>query len=327
MGAPCCKQGPAAEKHLKGYLAWREAAIVSHGCLAEAHKGSQDPLSEDVVQVASDLHERVKAFLASDAVLGKPGFTPEGVEELKPKDSDWRGFSRWMIDRVHGVNQLGGPRVKVVSWKTLRQLGRFPKFPTESGHILDAEVLLKEYARIQDDKGKVEGRVICFSFFSHRWERPSRVGAGAHPDSEDHKKAKALAKFGEFGSCPIFAEHHGFDYYFWVDYSSIDQVNSAPKEMGIAALSAYVASCIQMIMYNSETAEYEPRAWTRLERMMGYTYCACPLFKYLDDSYPYRPIDVDGIISQNPACFKKGEEAATPTGPTPASRTATTSPL
>merc|ERR1719362_2301013 len=170
--------------------------------------------------------KRVEEFLSSEEVLGKPGFTPEGVEQLKPKDSDWRCFSQWLLDRIQGVNKLGGPRVLVVSWKTLRSLGRFPAYPMESEHVLDAEHLLREFIRVQDDHGKVDGRVICFSFFSHRWERPFKDGE-AHPDSHDHKKAKALAAFGEFGSCPIFAPHRDFDYYFWVDFCCIDQVNSS----------------------------------------------------------------------------------------------------
>jgi len=307
MGVACCKEKPKSDLRAVGYLGWREAALLSVDSKISVYAASRDPLADHVVQKAGDIGNRVQDFLASDDVLSKPGFTPEGVELLKQKDSDWRGFTQWLLNRIRSVNDLGGPRVMLVSWKTLRNLGRFPMYPMESEHILDAERLLKEYARVQDEKGKVDGRVICFSFFSHRWERPSWEG-DAHPDTEDHKKAKALAMFGEFGTCPIFAPHHDFDYYFWVDYCSIDQVNPSPKELGVTKLCAYVAACIQMIMYDSETAEYEPRAWTRLERMMGYTLCACPLFKYLDDSYPSKPIEVDDIVSKRPETYAKSED-------------------
>jgi len=291
-----------------GFLGWRERALVQkkHRVVI-ARQALDDPLDDDLVENSDDISEHVQQFLTDKEVLGKPGFTPEGVEKLREKDSDWHVFTDWLVDRVRTVNQLGGPRVKLVSWMTLRLLGRFPMLPTESEHILDAERLLEEYSRLQDDKGKVDGRVACFSFLSHRWERPS-LGADAHPDSESHKKAKALAKFGEFGTCPIFAPHHAFDYYFWVDYSSIDQVNPIQKELGVAKLCAYVAACIQMIMYNSDTVEYEPRAWTRLERMMGYTYCACPLFKYLDDKYPHETLVVDEVVDKHPNTFTKDED-------------------
>jgi len=78
--------------------------------------------------------------------------------------------------------------------------------------------------------------------------------------------------------------------------------------MGVTMLSAYVAGCIQIIMYNSSTANYEPRAWTRLERVMGYTYCACPLFKYLDDDYPKKPMNIPAIMSKQESTFQLNQK-------------------
>lgn len=303
----CCHDGAKGLDPAYVVLGWRSAALTCRceddetGALTRMVTDGSAGTWESEGTISS-----VESFLSSDTLLKEPGFTPEGVEALKPAGSDWRGFSAWLLKRIRAVNGLGGPRFMVVSWKTLQHLGRFPMFPTESEHILDAERLLEEYASLQDKEGKVEGRVVCFSFLSHRWERPDLNASKAHPDSAGNKKAKALAKFGEFGTCPIFAPNHDFDYYFWVDYSCIDQVNDIEKFAGISKLSAYVAGCIQIIMYNSLTADYEPRAWTRLERMLGYTYCACPLFKYLDDKYPHEPIDIDTIVKRDPSTFTKG---------------------
>uniref|UniRef100_A0A7S1SFK3 Uncharacterized protein n=1 Tax=Alexandrium catenella TaxID=2925 RepID=A0A7S1SFK3_ALECA len=306
MGVVCCREASCGGKDTDSLLGWRAAAAVSR--LIATHAS----LSQEVEATVADpdsLRTSATKFLASEEVLSNPGFTVEGVAKLKPEGSDWRGFIDWLLKRVRDVNGLGGPRFMVASWLSMKQLGRFPMNPADQEHILDAEYLLEHYKTIMDDKGKVGGRVICFSFFSHRWERPSsKAGGGGHPDSHDHKKARALAKFGEFGSCPIFAPHHDFEYFFWVDYLSIHQVDPTEKSLGVSVLCAYVAACIQIIMYNSDTVEYEPRAWTRLERLLGYSYCACPLFKYLDDGYPTKPVDVDTVVKRSPSTFKKCEE-------------------
>jgi len=305
MGASCSEQAEPSqgccrpvdpeveaprEEGDHGPLGWRRAAALV----------TPETAAADVPH--GELGERVHAFLASQEVLGNPGFTKDGVAALKPQYSMWHGFVEWLLKRVRSINALGGPRMQVVSWLTLRELGRFPQMPTDHSHILDAERLIEEYMIMMDEYGKVDGRVICFSFFTHRWERPD--GDDPHPDSIDHKKAKALAAFGAFGSCPIFLKHT-FDYYFWVDYSSIHQTEQSAKTLGVAKLGAFVAGCIQMIMYNSSTAEYEARAWTRLERLLGYTYCACPLFKYLDDDYPHKELDLDKVVARSPQSFRK----------------------
>jgi len=116
----------------------------------------------------------------------------------------------------------------------------------------------------------IEGRGLCISFFSHRWERPSRDPAEAHPDSTDHKKAFALSMYGKFGFCSVFSPTHHFDYYFWIDFAGVNQYNLREKHLGMSVLCAFAAATVEIIMYNSSTASYEPRAWTRLERMLGY---------------------------------------------------------
>ncbi len=124
----------------------------------------------------------------------------------------------------------------------------------DSAHIIDAEKLVEAWIEQQDETGKVEGRALCISFFSHRWERPSMDPLQAHPDSLEHKKAFALSKYGEFGFCSVFSPVHYFEYYFWVDVAGINQYNLREKCLGVSALCAFVAASVEIVMYNSFTA-------------------------------------------------------------------------
>ena len=97
---------------------------------------------------------------------------------------------------------------------TIAQLGRLPRWPQDAAHILDAESVCEEWIKTCDAKGKVDGRALCMSLFSHRWSRPSLNPSEAFPDTAENDKAKALARYGKGGQCPIFAPHHEFDYYY-----------------------------------------------------------------------------------------------------------------
>merc|ERR1719195_1247752 len=105
----------------------------------------------------------------------------------------------------------------------------------------------------------------------------------AHPDSVCHKKAKTLAEYGRLGTCPIFEPNHRFDYYFWIDFAGIHQHDPWDKVLGICKLPVFVAACTELAFFNSSSTAYEPRAWTRVERMLAYTFTASPLLVYLDD--------------------------------------------
>merc|ERR1712008_236336 len=143
------------------------------------------------------------------------------------------------------------------------------------------------------------------TFFSHRWERPSHDVSLAHPDSDTNKKALALAQYGSRGTCPLFEPHHQCDYYFWVDYAGIHQHDPWQKVMGICKLPVFVAACTELAFFNSNTTNYEARAWTRVERMLAYTFTVSPLFAYLDEDYPSKPLDLDAIIARDPKSFRK----------------------
>merc|ERR1719183_983146 len=230
---------------------------------------------------------------------------------LLDSDADWTPFVHFQLRRVRAVNALGGPRMRVVWHKTFRVLGRIPRYPEDAAHILDAEKAIEAIIAHMDGQGKVviaaagygdrdgeedgdgdgdraEGRVFCAKMFSHRWERSSPDPACAHPDDPAHKKARALAEYGRGGVCTVVAQQR-FEYFFWVDYAGIDQRPGTPwKALGIAKLPAYIASCIETIFYLSRTPglQYEPRAWTRLERMLSYVYNSCARrFVLLDEEY------------------------------------------
>jgi len=210
----------------------------------------------------------------------------------------------------------------VVWWGTLLEDRQLPQYPCDWSRILDAEALLLAWLENMDDHGKVDGRAVCLTFFSHRWERPSTDVSLAHPDSVCNKKALALAQYGSRGTCPIFEPHHKFDYYFWVDYAGIHQYDPWQKVLGICKLPVFVAACTELAFFNSNTTSYEPRAWTRVERMLAYTFTVSPLFVYLDEGYPSQPMDVDAIIARDPESFQKDASGAlrlvirSPWGPT-----------
>ena len=294
----------SAETVLPGYLSWR-AASVAEKVKKEKKPAALKPFMtfQSVESTAAEVLEAVQTYLKSDA---STAMVMPPLDAFMPADADWSGFAHFLLGRVRASNALPGPRMRIVWWKTLEELGRIPRWPDDCGHVLDAEALLEAHIREMDSKGKVDGLAPCISFFSHRWERPSMSG-GAHPDSADHKKSKALASYGRACTCPIF-EHHKFDYYFWIDFNGIDQDDMNDKVLGICKLPAYTASSIETIFYNSSTTKYEPRAWTRVERVLSYTYTLSPLFVYMDDKYPTEPCDIDLICAAQPDAFIKHSE-------------------
>jgi hypothetical protein len=196
--------------------------------------------------------------------------------------------------------------MRVVWHGTLKAIGHLPRWPQEHEHILDLESLCLEWMKRQDDMGKIDGRAMCVSLFSHRWERPSLNPSEAHPDTPDGSKAKALARYGESGTCPIFHPHHTFEYFFWIDFAGIDQDNRREKWLGISKLPVYISSCIEMIFFFSDN--YEARAWTRMERCISYVYVQSPLFVFIDAEYTSATssLPIDELVARHD-CFAKDE--------------------
>jgi len=265
---------------------------ASAGHTTSAVTGASD--GQDPPGIAAEvegLQAKVQALFAgyADSV---PFLSAEQLPELMKPEADWSGLAPYILARVKACNALGGPRMQVVPWKALEVLGHLPQYPDpeDSRFILDAESLLEEWVARQDEQGRVGGRIICFSFFSHRWERPSMDPTLAHPDDAEHKKAKALTTYGRLGTCSIFSPTWTFEYFFWIDYAGVNQWNPREKALAITMLSAWVSACVEIIMYNSSTADYEPRAWTRVERMLGFTYCISPSSSTWTTTTPTRPL-------------------------------------
>ena len=193
-------------------------------------------------------------------------------------EADWTGFAEFQLAKIRAINALGGPRVMVVWSGTCTHLGRIPRYPQDADHILDGEAVLEEFLKQADERGKVlcsnadgdmEPRIFCLSMFSHRWERSHLDADQSYPDSSRNKKAQALAHYGLYGLCPVFQQHR-YDYYYWVDFSCINQDHYHEKLLGVAKLPGYISCAIEVIFFDSGTVDYEKRAWTRLERVLGF---------------------------------------------------------
>lgn len=283
----------------RSYLGWRRAAVAEPPEPLQPEEGRASIVAgggeADVAQEAKEMMDGVLK------TLGEGVFLEDGppIPYLMQPDADWSGFGPFILARLRAINALGGPRMRVVWSGTVAELGRLPQWPEDSEHILDLENVITEWIEHMDDRGKVDGRCLCVSIFSHRWSRPSLDPAEAHPDTVDNVKAAALAKYGERGTCPIFHPHHIFDYFYWIDCAGIDQADRRNKWLGIAKLPAYVATCIEMIFFH--TPEYEARAWTRVERCIGYVYCQAPLFVFIDKDYANatEALAIDDLVASN----------------------------
>lgn len=210
-----------------------------------------------------------------------------------------RQYVKWMLKRIDLLTKTGGPRMRVVWWKTLVDLGRIPRWPQDKHHILDLRSLLKEWLKYCDNQGRVDGRYLYIWMLSHRWERPhfcEDCASGdcplmydAHPDSVTNIKARTVGKWGEHqydeGNVgPLSPEDH----YIWIDFTSIDQDDSVQKLLGIEMLPLYVACCgsgLVMYLPNDPEIGYEERAWTAIERILGYVYGTSGVLKKIDSGY------------------------------------------
>lgn len=280
------------------YLEWRAAARASPD--VRSYKGKRD---ED--DTCKALVRNVQKTLKDKNFRAPPPFLVPLVQGGKPQPAKvhTREMIKWYTDRVILANKAGGPRCRLVWWKTIQELGRLPRWPDDAAHVLDAELLLKEWAKKCGDDGKVGGRAFCQSFFSHKW-------ASDGPD--DGEKATRLANYGALGSCSVFP-HDLFDYYFFIDYAGIEQNNkdAADRERlvdGICMLPLYLACSVELVFYNSP--EYERRAICRLERLLAYAYCFSPMIVYIDHTYPHSPLDPARIAADEPTAYelRKDEE-------------------
>src|SRR5688500_2964730 len=139
------------------------------------------------------LWDRVLGVFAEDPFLGRAS-----------------GFDRRPLITI--ANGLGGPRMRLLHWRTLGDLGRLPR--SDEGHAVDALAGIDAYGAPQ-----VEVFMV-----SHRWLRPSLDPTRSHPDGPDHEKARAVHQFSLWRRQWVLHQH-GFlpEIFYWIDYSCIDQ--------------------------------------------------------------------------------------------------------
>eukprot|EP00971_Amphidinium_carterae_P127243 2521520-Amphidinium_carterae.1 len=186
-----------------------------------------------------------------------------------------------------------------------------PRNPDDGKYLRKAIDVIDEYISGSST------RLLVICMISHRWRRPDHP----HPDDARHRKAKALAKYGEE------ALKRNVEMYYWLDYAGVNQErgpnlaaeqssNSEPSEAteeyvlracvlydalltltlvivcqenerdkiaGIAKLPCIVASCNEFLVYWSD--DYEARAWTRMERYIG-----CPRDKPIVADPSLKPV-------------------------------------
>ena len=192
--------------------------------------------------------------------------------------------------RLEMMREAGLPEMKVISARTIEQLGRIPR--STEGYAVNAIDAVRRHGVDEFNYSKV-----AFAMFSHRWKRPlwcealgrdvawgsdehlhARAAGDAvgDPDDASHSKAKALVHWVEWfkrevaqiglmgtpsGTFNTYSlSPHIEEVYFWIDWPCVDQTNPAA---GIAALPAYVSTC--HVLVAAWTAEYANRAWCRVE--------------------------------------------------------------
>eukprot|EP00746_Dinoflagellata_sp_MGD_P151580 gnl/MRDRNA2_/MRDRNA2_83136_c1_seq1.p1 gnl/MRDRNA2_/MRDRNA2_83136_c1~~gnl/MRDRNA2_/MRDRNA2_83136_c1_seq1.p1 ORF type:complete len:1178 (+),score=190.93 gnl/MRDRNA2_/MRDRNA2_83136_c1_seq1:143-3535(+) len=275
---------------------WRARALCSSWASLSPEVEIRKPIKVEV------LRKRIMKLLRSNKFRQAP---PAGKD-----------YIAWMLSRVKMVHNTGGPRMRVVWWRTLLELGRIPRWPDDACHILDLHQLLEDWLTRCDKNGRVDSRYPYLRMLSHRWQRPhfcpqcvadqpcpsARL---AHPDSAENTKANVLAKWGrDQYDIDNIGPYSPEDLYLWVDFAGINQDDSIIKALGIEMLPLYIACCGNGLVFfineskktgredDEDEAEpsdlqdlYEDRAWTSVERALAYTFCAAPVMRKVDAGY------------------------------------------
>ena len=282
-------------------------ALIDWASLAPAHADLSEHLDDSASNLAAaaaadDLMEKVFKVFESPSFAGPP----PPFHLLGPADADWSGAAPWCLQRIQEINAVGGPRMKVVHWKTLEDLGRIPRWPDDASAVLDLEDVIKAWVERQDSRGKIDDKIMCITMFSHRWTRPALDPAIAHPDSPDGLKAQSLAQYGHGAHCGVFPNHL-FEYFFWIDFAGVNQQNRLAKTLGVSMLPLYVAGCSEICFFYNEA--YEGRAWMRLERVIGYAFNPAPMFVLIDGNYIRKETPSrERIAAASPGCFSLDDE-------------------
>jgi len=250
------------------------------------------PLLQEAVTPADQGEDAVLA-----AALKEAHRVTEGVVQLleekrfhtePPPQEEIFQNALWLKERVESTDSLD-PKTPftIVHWSALEQLGRLPRNPDDQQCFHRAVDIIDEYINGQ----ATSSLVICM--ISHRWRRPT----APHPDDKENSKAKALAKYGRN------AQLRNIEMYFWLDFAGVNQDDLRDKVVGISKLPCIVATCTEFLIFWSE--DYEERAWTRLERYIGYVLSPCANFKIIDSSFgkkvSVQKLQKTGVIHQSSA--------------------------
>jgi hypothetical protein len=154
------------------------------------------------------------------------------------------------------VNEINGPRMRLIHWSTLADIQRIPH--SDENLTVDALEGIDKY-----------GANICEIFMvSHRWLRPRLNSNESHPDSIDHEKAKAINEFTKWRQKWVETEHHFTpEIFYWIDFCCIDQHDLSSA---IPLLPLWTACCERFLRI--ETPDYSERAWCRLEPLLSYVF-------------------------------------------------------
>lgn len=168
---------------------------------------------------------------------------------VKASSFDRRGL-------IQRGDAIGGPQMLLLHSKRIEELGRIPHY--------DEQMATAAVRGIEE----FGAQIVEVIMISHKWLRPSADPHLAHPDTEDNAKAIAINEFSKWRREWV-SSRHGFipEIYYWIDYSCVDQSNSADA---IPLLPLWTACCERFLQIESEG--YDDRAWCRLERMLSYVY-------------------------------------------------------
>mmetsp|Transcript_34044 Transcript_34044/g.79625 ORF Transcript_34044/g.79625 Transcript_34044/m.79625 type:complete len:1032 (-) Transcript_34044:158-3253(-) len=248
------------------------------------------PLLQEAVTPADQGEDAVLA-----AALKEAHRVTEGVVQLleekrfhtePPPQEEIFQNALWLKERVESTDSLD-PKTPftIVHWSALEQLGRLPRNPDDQQCFHRAVDIIDEYINGQ----ATSSLVICM--ISHRWRRPT----APHPDDKENSKARSLARYGKD------AAQRNVDMYFWLDFAGVNQDDLRDKVVGISKLPCIVATCNEFLVFWSD--DYESRAWTRLERYIGYILSPCKDFKVIDSNYgrkvSMRKLQKTGVVHQS----------------------------
>jgi len=220
----------------------------------------------------------------------------EVCEELLAS-SEWLSANTGSLEdsvrRLELVAAAGLPSMRLISAATIEQLGRIPR--SDEDHSVDAIQALQN-----SGTDEVHNPLAVIIFLSHRWKRPNwcevlkkdiphgspeRIKAEAQrrivgdPDDRNHSKARSLIEWLKWfkegletrtldydANIPRGSFVENADFYFWIDFSCVDQHDPGPA---MCALPAYIAISQVIACAWDARNEYIHRAWCQVELLLA----------------------------------------------------------